>query len=134
MRLAPGTNRADLRPSEIAARPEPVERQARPASTDLQARPDSGDLAFAVSFDDRQYDAAVVDLERALQNGRGRLDPATVNVVEDNLTIIDQAVDDARRALAQDPANGYLSGYLVETQRRKLDLLRHAASLTEDLN
>jgi putative zinc finger protein len=83
------------------------------------------------SFEDKEYDAAVVDLERALQSGRGQLDPATVKIVEDNLAIIDQAVDDARRALAADPANADLSGYLVETRRRKLDVLRSAAALTE---
>lgn len=104
--------------------------------TTVGARSDAGsDVArAAVSFDDTEYDAAVADLERALQNGRGRLDPTTVKVVEDNLTIIDQAVDEARRALAEDPANGYLSGYLVETRRRKLDLLRQATALTEDAN
>jgi anti-sigma factor RsiW len=104
-------------------------------SAELQVRPPSGGVTVAaLSLDDSEYDAAVSDLERALQNGRGRLDPATVKVVEENLTIIDQAVDEARRALEDDPANGYLSGHLVETRRRKLDLLRQAAALTEDLN
>jgi hypothetical protein len=87
-----------------------------------------------ITFDDTEYDAAVTDLERTLEQGRGRLDPTTVKVVEENLTIIDQAVDEARRALAEDPANGYLSGYLLDTRRRKLDLLRQATALTEDLN
>lgn len=86
------------------------------------------------SFDDSEYDQAVADLQRALQSGRGQLDPVTVKVVEDNLAIIDQALDDARRALAADPANADLSGYLLETRRRKLDLLRHAAALAEDFN
>jgi hypothetical protein len=86
------------------------------------------------SFDDTEYDAAVADLQRALQSGRGQLDPATVKVVQENLAIIDQAVDEARRALAEDPSNSDLGGYLLETRRRKLDLLRHAASLAEDFN
>lgn len=112
-----------------------------PGSADLQVRqtvsnPDvqvSPEIVPA-SFDDTEYDAAVADLQRALQSGRGQLDPATVKIVEQNLAIIDQAVDDARRALAQDPANADLSGYLQETKRRKLDLLRHAAALAEDFN
>jgi len=102
----------------------------QPGNADIQAGPD----VVAASVDDTEYDAAVADLQRALQSGRGQLDPATVKIVEQNLTIIDQAVDDARRALAQDPANADLSGYLQETKRRKLDLLRHAAALAEDLN
>ena len=102
---------------------------------DLQVRPAVADVTpAAISVDDSEYDAAVAELTRALDNGRGRLDPTTVKVVEDNLAIIDQAVDEARRALTEDPANGFLSGYLIETRRRKLDLLRQAAALTEELN
>jgi len=84
-----------------------------------------------VSLADDQYDAAVADLERALHQGRGKLDKATIAVVEQNLQTIDQAIAQAREALASDPANSYLSGHLVETRRRKLDLLRRATALTE---
>src|SRR5262249_52895243 len=76
---------------------------------------------------DAQYDAAVIDLEKALKQGRGRLDTSTVAIVEHNLQIIDQAISQAREALAADPANTYLSSHLVEARRRKLDLLRRAA-------
>jgi anti-sigma factor RsiW len=84
-----------------------------------------------VGFSDAQYDAAVADLEKALKAGRGRLDKSTVEIVEHNLQIIDQAIAQAREALAGDPANSYLSGHLVEARRRKLDLLRRAAALAE---
>jgi hypothetical protein len=87
--------------------------------------------AQPVSFADAQYDAAVADLERALKNGRGRLDKSTIEIVEHNLQIIDQAIAQARDALGADPANTYLSGHLVEARRRKLDLLRRAAALAE---
>lgn len=119
----------------------------RPATSraTLEVRPDGGRAATGqplantpdavpASFDDTEYDAALADLQRALQSGRGQLDPATVKIVEDNIAIIDQAVEDARRALAQDPANPDLNGYLLETRRRKLDLLRHATALAEDFN
>ena len=84
-----------------------------------------------VSLADAQYDAAVADLEKAVKNGRGRLDKATIDIVQHNLQIIDQAIAQARDALAADPANGYLSGHLIEARRRKLDLLRRAAALAE---
>ncbi|MBI3493544.1 MAG: zf-HC2 domain-containing protein [Acidobacteria bacterium] len=87
-----------------------------------------------VAFADAQYDAAVADLEKALKQGRGRLDASTIAIVEHNLQIIDQAIAQAREALAADPANSYLSGHLVEARRRKLDLLRRAAALTSDTN
>jgi len=84
-----------------------------------------------VSFADAQYDAAVADLEKALQAGRGRLDRSTIEIVEHNLQIIDHAITQAREALSADPANSYLSQHLVEARRRKLDLLRRAAALAE---
>jgi hypothetical protein len=87
--------------------------------------------AAAVSFADAQYDAAVADLERALNRGRGHLDRTTVVIVEHNLQIIDQAIEQARLALETDPANEYLSSHLVEARRRKLDLLRRAAALAD---
>lgn len=90
-----------------------------------------GVAIVGVSLADDQYDAAVADLERALNQGRGKLDKATIAVVEQNLQTIDQAIAQAREALASDPANSYLSGHLVETRRRKLDLLRRATALTD---
>ena len=87
--------------------------------------------AAVVGFADAQYDAAVADLERALNRGRGHLDRTTVSIVEHNLQIIDQAIEQARQALEADPANEYLSSHLVEARRRKLDLLRRAAALAD---
>ena len=110
------------------------------SSADLQVRPDAGNGAadFArvenVSMADAQYDAAVADLEKALKAGRGQLDASTIAVVEHNLQIIDQAINQAREALAGDPANSYLSGHLVEARRRKLDLLRRATALATETN
>lgn len=93
-----------------------------------------GDRVVPVGLADAQYDAAVTDLEKALKDGRGRLDASTIAIVEHNLQIIDLAIDQARQALVADPANDYLSGHLVEARRRKLDLLRRAAALTTDTN
>jgi hypothetical protein len=101
-----------------------VERPAAPPADDVQVA--------TVGVADPQYDAAVTDLENALKKGRGRLDANTIAVVEHNLQIIDRAIDQARQALAADPANSYLTGHLFETRRRKLDLLRRAAALTSE--
>ena len=49
--------------------------------------------------------------------------------IEQNLAVIDRAIADARRALAADPGNPYLSTYLAHTMRRKIDLLRQAATI-----
>lgn len=76
-----------------------------------------------------RYAAAVADLERLLAQRRGQLDSTTVRVIEKNLGIIDRAIRDAQSALAADPANAYLNQHLAQAMRRKLELLRQAATL-----
>ncbi len=78
---------------------------------------------------DARFAAQVADLERAVARGRGRLDTATVRVIERNLRIIDRAIRSAQSALAADPANSYLNLHLAQEMRRKLELLRQAATL-----
>jgi hypothetical protein len=103
---------------------------ARPAPSAL-----AGDVVRPTGFTtprptaEQSYDAAVADLERVVEAGRGRLDEKTLRVVQKNLTVIDSAVAQARRAVEQDPANSYLNSYLAHTMRRKIDLLRQVATL-----
>ena len=82
-----------------------------------------------VSFADAQYDQAVADLQKALDAGRSRLDPETVRIIEDNLASIDLAIDQARKALRNDPANLDLNTYFAASRNRKLALLRRASAL-----
>ena len=103
----------------VASAPAPSSPATGPTATTV------GSAANAV----RSYDAAVHDLERILVEGRGRLDSTTVRVLEQNLALIDRAIGQAQRAVAADSANVYLNSHLAETMRRKLDLLRQAASL-----
>jgi anti-sigma factor RsiW len=80
-------------------------------------------------FDATHYDTAIADLERMLTEHRSQLDTSTVRVVEQNLVIIDHAIEQARRALAADPASPYLNGHLAQQLKLKLDLLRRATDL-----
>jgi anti-sigma factor RsiW len=75
------------------------------------------------------YDAAVGDLERALDAGRSQLSPKTIQVLEKNLARIDAAIGEARTALQADPANAYLNAHLANTMQQKLELLRQATQL-----
>ena len=77
-----------------------------------------------------RYDAAVNELEDALEANRGQLDTATVRIIEENLVIIDRAIEQARQALAADPGSVYLSSHLAATLKRKLELLRRATTIT----
>ncbi len=111
----------------------PVDPQST-ASSVVERQPFAEGVAEPVALADQQYDAAVADLEQALKLGRGRLDTATIAIVEHNLTTIDEAIRQAREALAADPSNSYLSSHLVEARRRKLDLLRRATALASDMD
>jgi hypothetical protein len=55
-----------------------------------------------------------------------------VRVIEQNLAAIDRAIAQAQGALLADPANLYLNTHLAETMRRKLELLRRAATLVHE--
>ena len=80
-------------------------------------------------FDADQLDNEVIQLQKALEAGRGKLDPKTVQVLEDNLRIIHKAIDDAKAALAEDPANRDLQDYLAGSVQRKLAFVKRAAEM-----
>jgi len=73
----------------------------------------------------------LASLEQALAAARGVLDPNTVRVLEHNLGIIEQAIEDSQRALAQDPENDFLLEHLQRVYERKLEYLRDVARVTE---
>ena len=66
-----------------------------------------------------------------LRESRDSLNPRTVLILERNLQVIDDAIREARTALAADPANALLNAHLAGARQRKLDLLRRAALITE---
>ena len=113
----------------VALRPGSGE-PAAPPLADRGPEPGRAEGPVAVAnFGDEAFDAAVKELREALDRGRNRLDPQTIQVLERNLASIDAAIAEARTALAADPANVGLNSYLAGVRRRKLDLLRTAGEL-----
>jgi negative regulator of sigma E activity len=104
---------------------------AQEALIQAQAEPQMSPAANVerANFADAQYDAAVADLEKILVDMRGELDPRTIIVIERNLTVIDEAIQQARDALDADPANTFLNSHLADSRRRKLELLRRATMI-----
>lgn len=107
----------------------------RPASSPAEPRmadavPPLADGIVPARLADASFDTAVADLERILAAGRDRLDPETVRVLEQNLTVIDAAIEQSRQALEADPANAFLNSHLVSARQRKIALLRRATALT----
>lgn len=76
-----------------------------------------------------EYDRARGQLLAVLDARRGSLAPDTVEVVERNMQVIDQAVRDIRTALSESPGDEALGQLLVATYRREIDLLQQVTSL-----
>lgn len=68
-------------------------------------------------------------LERVVREGT--LDPNTLRVLHRNLGVIEKAIADSRRALAQDPGNDFLAEHIDRAYQRKLEYLREAARVAE---
>lgn len=87
----------------------------------------AGLAAFASS--QVEYESAVDALRQDLEASRSRLQPETIAAVEQNLAIIDEAIVEARAALAADPLNADLPLLLAGVYRQKVELLRTAVTL-----
>ena len=88
--------------------------------------------SFALSALEAEYASATADLATALEGARGRLAPATIATIERNLAVIDQALAESRRALANDPDNTALEHLVVAAWRQKVDFLRRATALASE--
>ena len=75
------------------------------------------------------YDREIASLRRMLETRRDELDTATVRVLEENLSIIDRAIEQSRQALVRDPNSTFLADHLNDALGRKVELLRTATLL-----
>jgi hypothetical protein len=75
------------------------------------------------------YGREIARLRRIIDERRALLDTATVGVIERNLTIIDQAIQESRAALARDPASALLNEQLNNALEQKVELMRAAVLL-----
>jgi anti-sigma factor RsiW len=79
------------------------------------------------------YVRASAALKVALDAQRGSLSPKTLKTVDDDLRVIDAALESLRDAVAKDPANGELKGLLIATHQQELDVLRKVTRLSNAL-
>jgi anti-sigma factor RsiW len=108
---------------------------AVPVGPDSASGRTPGMFPAAVSSDDllpeeQGYVRATSELLNALAARRDHLSPETLKVVDQNLTIIDQALEQVREALRKDPGNHQLTRMLTATHQRKVDVLRHVVSVS----
>ena len=108
----------------VAPEPEraPAPAPARPR-TPVVAAPDVRNVASADAVT-ALYDGEIASLRRMLDTRRTELDTATVRVLEENLAIIDRAIEQSRQALVRDPNSMFLVDHLNTALGRKVQLLR----------
>lgn len=75
------------------------------------------------------YAIEIARLRTIVAQRRSQLDPATISVIERNLTVIDDAIAQCKLALAKDPASRFLMESLNNALETKVELLRTAALL-----
>jgi len=76
---------------------------------------------------DVMYDLEIGRLRKILEERKGDLDTATVSAVERSLKAIDQAILDARQAIATDASSPFLNEQLNKSLEKKLGILRRVA-------
>jgi len=100
-----------------------------PAERPIASAPIPTNDVSTASFNAAAVESEISQLQQALDRGRDKLDPKTVQVLEENLRIIHKATEDARHALEKDPANRELQQYFAGSVKSKLELVRRATQL-----
>ena len=84
----------------------------------------------AFTIEENNYLRTVGALQDILDQQESVLAPETVAQLKASLRTIDEAILEARNALARDPANKVLIDMLSASYRQKVDLLRRTTELT----
>jgi hypothetical protein len=135
------TKRSVAPPTTVAVKPQPTDTPATAATT--SPVPNAADSAPSTAANpatatslasnklspEKTYDAEIARLRAVVAQRRATLDTGTINVIERNLKIIDDAIAQCRQALVKDPASRYLMQSLNDALDTKIQLLRTAASL-----
>ena len=102
---------------------------ARSAASNTTSGATPASLA-AFTIEENNYLRNVAVLQDLLDQQEALLAPETVAQLKASLRTIDEAILEARNALARDPANKMLIEMLSGTYRQKMDLLRRTTEMT----
>jgi hypothetical protein len=80
---------------------------------------------------ENDYIATVNALSQTIESAHVELAPETITKLKESVRIIDDAIIEARRALAADPSNKTLIEMLSISYNQKVDLLRRTAEMGE---
>jgi anti-sigma factor RsiW len=80
-----------------------------------------------------QYTEAIAGLEAITSSAGDELDPVTAEVLQANLTVIDEAIGESREALATEPTSEVAQASLFEALRVKVALLQDTIALINEM-
>ena len=103
------------------------------ASTNASAMRSTGETPAslaAFTVEENNYLRTASILQELLDSQQGQLAPETIAQLKASLRTIDEAILEARNALARDPANRVLIEMLSASYRQKVDLLRRSTEMT----
>jgi hypothetical protein len=95
----------------------------------IRPAPDSPALVSNRAAIEQTYDSEIKHLRDIVNQRSSQLEPATVDVLEKNLKVIDDAIAQCKDALRSDPNSRFLIESLNDALESKVLLLRKAASL-----
>lgn len=102
----------------------------RPAAMAVNTNSETPATLAAFTIEENNYLRTASRLQDLLDQQEGSLAPETVAQLRASLHAIDDAIIEARNALARDPANKLLVEMLSSSYRQKVDLLRRSTELT----
>ena len=79
------------------------------------------------------YQKAIDDLQTIANADTGALDPQIADVLQKNLTVIDQAISESRAALKSQPASTNAQDGLFSALRTKVALLQQTVELINEM-
>jgi len=82
---------------------------------------------------EKQYMGATEDLIKSIDSYEDNLPESARKVIEENLEIIDAAINESRMVLLDNPSDVQMQSMLSANYRRKVELLKWTAQLTTQL-
>lgn len=90
-------------------------------------------IEFELEQAAEHYERAIAGLEQVASDTDSPLDPAMTAMLRENLSIIDQAIDDSRVALRTEPTSRFAQEHLFDAFRRKVALLQDTIALMNEM-
>jgi len=107
----------------------PIGRETAPATETASAQAVEAELAQA----EQHYEKAISGLEQIANAERGALDSRTAATLQENMGVVNQAIDESRAALNAQPASDPARRSLLDSFKAKIELLQNTIALINDM-